>query len=106
MTNEEIAVKIAEHGKEIGSLKHRVGDLEEITDTIHKLTLSVQELASNIQNMIKEQERYGKTQERMFQRIETLERKPAKRWESLIEKAISALIGGIIGYVLVRLGLN
>ena len=32
MTNEEIAVKLAEYGKEIGSLKHRATDLEEQKD--------------------------------------------------------------------------
>ena len=100
MTDEEIAVTIAEQKKEIGSLKHRVDELEENTDTIQKLTLSVQELAFNIQEMVKEQERYSKAQERAFERINALEEKPAKRWDSLTTVIITALASGIITYIL------
>lgn len=100
MTDEEIAVMLAEQKKEIGSLKHRVDELEENTDTIQQLTMSVQELAFNIQEMVKEQERYSRAQERAFKRINALEEKPAKRWDSLTMVIITALASGIITYIL------
>ena len=100
MTHEEIVVKIAEHGKEIDSLKHGVEEVEHQNDTIQELVLSVKELAFNIQSMIKEQERYARTQERIFKRIEDLEEKPAKRWDTLVTVIITALASGIITYIL------
>ena len=100
MEDEKVAVKIAEHEKEIGSLKHRVADLEELTKTIHELTLSVQELAINIQNMIKEQDRYSKTQEQMLEKIDKLEEQPAKKWDNLTTVVLTALVTGVISFLL------
>lgn len=100
MTDQEIAVKLAEHGKEIGSLKHRTSDLEEQTEVIQKLALAVKELAINMQSMIKEQERYRKTQERIFSRIEDLENEPAKNWNTMTTVILTALVSGIVGYFL------
>ena len=100
LTNEGIAVQLAEHEKEIGSLKHRMNDMEERTDTIQQLAMSVQELAFNIQAMVKEQERYSKAQERAFKRINALESKPAKRWDTLATVVITALASGIITFML------
>ena len=99
MEEQDIAVKLAEHGKEIGSLKHRVDDLEEQTQVIQELALSVKELAINMQSMIKEQERYRKTQERIFSRIEVLENEPAKHWNTLTTVIITALVSGLVGYI-------
>lgn len=105
MTLEEIAIKLTEHHKEIGSLKHRVDDLEENTNTIHELVISVKELALNIKSMIHEQERIAKSQERAFQRIEVLEKKPAKRWESVVTVLITVAVTAIVTYCLSRIGL-
>ena len=93
MTNEDIAIELTKHTEEIGSLKHRVSELEDLTDTIHKLALSVNELAVNMKNMIREQENQG-------QRIATLEQKPAKRYDTIVTVIITALVSGIITYIL------
>ena len=37
MSDEEIAVALAEYGKEIGSLKHRMDDVEKIVECVHQL---------------------------------------------------------------------
>ena len=100
MTNEEIAVALAEHEKEIGSLKYRVNDLEKVTETIQNLVISVKELAFNIETLVKEQERYSKAQERAFKEINGLKQKPAKRWDNLVTVIIGAVITGVIGYML------
>lgn len=100
VTNEEIAVTLAEHHKEIGSIKHRLSELEEQTDIIQKLALSVQELSFSIQEMVKEQERYSKAQERAFKRINALEQKPAKRWDKVTMVVITAVVTGIVTFML------
>lgn len=100
MTNEEIAVQLAEHEKEIGSIKHRLVDMEERTDTIQQLAMSVQKLAFNIQAMVKEQERYSKAQERAFKRINALESKPAKRWDNVTSTIITVVVTAIATFIL------
>ena len=96
MEEQEIAVKLAEHGKEIGSLKHRMYDVEEQTKMIYELTLSVKELAMNMQSMIKEQERFTKSQAKAFERIEALEKRPAKRWDTVATVFITAAVTTIV----------
>lgn len=90
MTDEEIAVKLAEHGKEIGSLKHRAADLEEQNKTIQELAVSVRELAINMRSMMEEQKDQGS-------RLDTLEREPAERWNSAKRTLFTSLVSTIGG---------
>ena len=96
MTDIDIAVKIAETDKEVGSLKQRVSELEEQNDVIQQLALSVNELAINMRSMIKEQEKQG-------QRIASLESQPANRWNTLTTVIITAIASGLVTYVLTSL---
>ncbi len=90
MNNEDIAVKIAEHNKEIGSLKHRVGDLEDQTQTIQSLALSIDRLANSIDRMAKEQEKQG-------ERLKKLEDEPAERWNSAKKTAFTTIVSVVAG---------
>lgn len=90
MTDEEIAVKLAEYGKEIGSLKHRATDLEEQNKTIQELVLSVKELAINMRSMMEEQKDQGS-------RLDTLEREPAERWNSAKRTAFTTVVSVVAG---------
>ena len=96
MQDEEIAVTLAEHGKEIGSLKHRTKDLEEQNTVILELALSVRELALNMKNMMEEQKSQGA-------RLEKLENEPAERWNSAKKTAFTAIISTLAGGLAVGL---
>lgn len=76
----------------------RITDLEEKVEDIGTLTASVESLAKSIEQMAKAQEKQGK-------RLEALEQKPAKRWESIVEKAILVIVTAFITYALSHLGL-
>jgi hypothetical protein len=81
---------------------------------IEKLELqteAIQSLATSVEIMVKEQshqteaiDRIEKNVEKLDTKVEILEHKPAKRWESIVEKTIMTFVGGIIGYVLVKIG--
>ena len=43
---------------------------------------------------------------KLDQKVETLEKKPEKRWESVVEKIILTIVGAIVGYLLVKVGLG
>lgn len=90
MTEEEIAVKLAEHGKEIGSLKHRATELEEQNKTIQELVLSVKELAINMHSMMEEQKNQGN-------RLDILEKEPAERWNSAKRTAFTTIVSVMAG---------
>ena len=76
----------------------RISDLEEKVEDIGTLTASVESLAKSIEQMAKAQEKQGK-------RLEALEQKPAKRWESIVEKAILVIVTAFLTYALSHLGL-
>jgi len=86
MEHEEIAVKLAEQDKEIGSLKHRMTDVEEQNKIINNLVISVKELAINMQNMLHEQQNISS-------RLAELENKPAKYWQAVVAALIGAAAG-------------
>lgn len=76
----------------------RISDLEERVEDISALTASVSSLAQSVEAMAKAQEKQGK-------RLEALEQKPAKRWDTLVDKIIWAVAAALISFLLARIGL-
>ena len=97
MNVEDIVIKLTEHGKEIGTLKHRMSDVEEAVKAQISLARSVDKLATNMEYMCKEQASQGK-------RLERLEQEPAEDFRHykrvLITAVAGTLIGAVIGAVL------
>lgn len=77
----------------------RITDLEEKVEDISTLTASVQSLAKSVEQMAKAQEKQGK-------RLETLEQKPAKKWESFVDKVVWAVAAALIAFILSYVGLG
>lgn len=78
---------------------HRIEKLEERQDNLDALVTTVATLATReekVENDVKE----------IKADVKTMISQPGKRWNGVVDKAISALIGGIICYILVQLGLG
>lgn len=106
MTAEEIAVKLAEIDHRACSNTRRVEKLELQTEAI-------QSLATSVKVMVKEQchqteaiDRIEKNVEKLDNKVEILEHKPAKRWESVVEKVILLVVAAVVTYVLTKIGLT
>ena len=67
----------------------RLTALEAGMKEISRITVSVEKLAANMETMVKEQERQG-------ERLNSIEQKPAKRWDVVITGAISAIVGALM----------
>ena len=105
MTAEEMAVKMAE-------LEHRAKSNTRRVEKLELQTEAIQSLATSVEVMVKEQvhqteaiERIEKNVEKLDEKVEVLEHKPAKRWESVVDKIVMTIVGAVIGYILVRIGL-
>lgn len=92
MTQEEIAVKLEDHQHEIGSLKHRMRAAEEANQALNRLATAVEVLATR-------QSAMSQSMERLTGKVEVLEAKPARRWESLAEKLLCALAGAFLTWL-------
>ena len=103
MTINELNAKCTEmHNElnlEIHDVKGRVSNLEIIieklsssVEAIQSLTRSVDKLAINMDSTLKELKAQGS-------RLSTLENKPAKRWESVVQALITTAAGILLGWL-------
>ena len=93
MTNEDIAVMLTDHENEIGSLKHRMAAVEGNQKALADLTGSVRELTIE-QGHLKSDVGEIKSD------VKAMLDKPARRWESLLDKALWLAAGAFLAWVL------
>ena len=77
---------------------HRLDEVEKRQDNLDALVVSVEKLAikeQNVENDVKE----IKTD------VKEIKEKPGKRWEGIVDKIIYTIVGGVISYILVKIGL-
>ncbi|MEG1849005.1 MAG: hypothetical protein RR197_00455 [Oscillospiraceae bacterium] len=91
---EEMERTIIEVEQREKSNTKRLDRLETITDAVWELATSVKLMAQNLERVNGEQEQQSK-------RLETLEKLPAERWNSMMRtilaSAVSTLTGGLVG---------
>ena len=102
----------------IKSNQHRIDELEEQQTTIQKICISIETIAVEMKNMKeaqeeikrnqeKSQEEFKKSQDELAQQLREVERQPEKksasRWELITTVSISALIGGIVAYIVSKI---
>lgn len=97
-TLEDLAVKYAETEARGKSNTHRLDELEKNQKALNELTTSVKVLATE-QSTMKTDIGEIKTG------LKTLTDKPAKRWEAIVDKAIWAVLGGLLAFALSQIGL-
>lgn len=81
------------------SNENRIIDLEKRQDNLEELTSTVKVLAvreENVETTVKE----------IKDDVKLLTDKPAKRWDGVVDKGISAVVGGLIAYLFFKLGLG
>lgn len=77
----------------IKSAHRRIDSLEKLADSVNNLALSTSQIATETKAL---REDYVKADER----IEDLEKKPAKRYETFVTALLTALCSGLAGYLL------
>lgn len=93
MTQEEVAVKIANHDNRIRVCEHRLEDLEAQEKANQELALSVQKLAISVEQMCKELTLQG-------QRLSKLEAEPADRWRDVTKQIITLIVAAVTSFVI------
>lgn len=93
--HEEFARRIADQERRQDK---RLELLEDNVREIGTLTASIERLTISVQGMVKEQERQG-------QRLETLEDRDGAKWRKLMGYIVSALVAGVVGFLLAQIGI-
>ena len=77
---------------------HRIDDLEKRQDNLDELVSKVKVLAvreENVESDVKE----------IKSDVKELASKPAKRWDSVVDKIIMIIVAAVVGYILAHVGL-
>lgn len=89
----EIKITLNDHKNKLLALDYRVAEQEQQCDMLSDLVLSVKELAINMANMLDEQKKLGV-------RLQRLEEKPGTRMDLITNTVVTAVIAGLIGYLI------
>lgn len=77
----------------------RLDVLEERVENIHSLTLAVEKIATEVKNMREELNKIDN-------RVIAIEEKPSKKLDLIWGYIVSAIIGGLIAFIFVKLGMK
>lgn len=94
-----IQAQIASVEARCKSNSHRIDELEADNKALHQLATSVEVLATK-QETIEENVNEIKTD------VKSLKALPGSRWEAVVKGVITALIAGLIGFALAKLGVG
>ena len=89
----EIWERLTAGEQSIKSAHHRIDSLEKLADSVHNLAIATSKVADETKAL---REDYEEADER----IEVLESKPAKRYETVVTALLTGLGTGLIGYLL------
>lgn len=99
MTNEELAVKVQRVDDRSKSNAHRL-------DEVEKKLADNDEMLASIARLDQRQKDMDTDVKEIKADVKALAGKPAKRWESVVDKVLMTAIAALVGYVLVRVGLG
>lgn len=88
MDETKVIERIAVMEQDLKSIHRRINNLEELTESVHVIATELKAMRKDVNEII--------------ERLNEIERKPVKRYETAITAAITAVISFIVGYFLKR----
>lgn len=98
MDNEALALKLQETTDRSLRNEGRIKKLEREHETLQQLATSVAVMAEQMKAM-------NNNVNALTNKVGELEEKPAKRWDSIVDKIIWAFLAAVIAFILGRFGL-
>ncbi len=98
MQNEDIIKSLAETSARSKSNQHRLDRVEKRQNELGELVSSVSAIATE-QTAMRDNITEIKTD------IKEIKEKPAKRWDSVVDKVLMTFLGGLILYIMSKIGL-
>lgn len=89
----EIWERLTASESSIKSAHHRIDSLEKIANSVHEMSISTNQTVTEIKALREDFKRAD-------ERIDKLEEKPVKRYETVVTTLITALCSGVVGYML------
>lgn len=106
MTNEELTQKVVElderatrHTEQIKTVFNEIAEVKGMAESVHKLATTVEVLAL-------EQKNTGEKIDKLTGEVDEIKKKPGKKWEAVVTVAITAIVTGVVTFLLTRMGLS
>lgn len=92
MEMEQLVVKLQETTDRSTRNEGRIKKLEAENDVLHELATSVAVMAEQLKNM-------NTSVDTLSSKVDDLEKKPGKRWDGLVDKAVWAVSGAVLAWL-------
>lgn len=96
MSQEEMAVKLAEVDQRSKSNTHRIDELSGQIDAVNRLATAVEVMATEQRHQTAAMTEIKADVAKLDSKVETIEQKPAKRWDGMMDKILYGLIGALV----------
>lgn len=113
MTNEELTAKFVEldervtrHTEQLKTAYNRIDDLNSRLNDLKVLSDSLYKLITTVEILTREQKRLNEKLDKVSKDVEEIKNKPAKRWETIVERIITIVATSLITYLLAKIGLG
>lgn len=83
----------------------RIYELSQSYAVLNSLATSVAVMAEKLNGFAEKQESLAKKIDGLDEKVGEVEKAPGKKWDGIKDKAIGALIAGLVGFLLFKLGL-
>ncbi len=100
MTQEEMAVRLAEVDARSKSNTHRLDELGDKVDILTRLTTAVEVMAAEQKHQSETMAEIKTDVTALGQKVDAIEKKPGKRWDGMVEK----IFWGIVGVLAAAIG--
>ena len=92
--------------------EHRLTAVEELAkgnkrriEKVEKAQEDITALVESVASIAQKQKDMDSDMKEIKADVKSLSGKPAKRWESVVEKALLAIVAALVGWLMTRLGL-
>lgn len=106
MTQEEMAVKLAEVDARSKSNTHRLDEMDDKVDTLQRLTTAVEVMAAEQKHQSETMTEIKNDVTALGQKVDTIEKKPGKRWDNMVWEVLKWGVLLLLGLAAVKLGLT
>lgn len=87
----EVEARSKSNTKRLDDMERRQDNLDELVGTVKVLAVREEQVETDVKEIKSD--------------VKSLTEKPAKRWDSLVDKIIMGLVGALLGFVLAQIGL-
>lgn len=101
----ELEHRLTEVESRSKSNTHRIDNLEQSTKAFTSIATSVEVMANELKHQTTAMAEIKTDVAKLDSKVETMEQKPAKRWEGLADKLLYLVLGAVVTYMLSKVGL-